>query len=119
MQKEYERWIHLQKFFVILGTFLVFLTVQLHVPTIAYAQQEVPAYAKWGKLAVKEAQAKYPEAKILDYLHEGSEVHEDSTIEKFKLWLKQSDKEFGLHVRIKYITNTNKVVNIEFQETTS
>ena len=119
MQKECERWIHLQKKFVILGTFLVFLTVLLHVPTNAYAQQEMPAYAKWGKLAVKEAQVKFPEAKIIDFLHEGSEVHEDSTIEKFKLWLKQSDKEFGLHVRIKYVTNTNKVVNIEFQETTS
>ncbi len=119
MQKEYARWMNLQKFFLSLGIFLVFLTMLLHVPTIAYAQQEIPAHAKWGKVAIIEAQAKYPQAKILDYLHEGSEVNEDSTIEKFKLWLKQSDKEFGLQVRITYVTNTNKVVNIELQEINS
>ncbi|QQP14908.1 DUF3889 domain-containing protein [Lysinibacillus agricola] len=120
MQKEGKRWIHLRRFCVILGIFLVFLAVLLHLPTTnAYAQQEIPAHAKWGKVAIKEAQAKYPQAKILDYLHEGSEVNEDSTIEKFKLWLKQSDKEFGVHVRIKYVTHTNKVLHIELQETTT
>lgn len=117
MPKEYERLIHLRKFCVILGIFLVLFAVRNS--TIAYAQQEIPAHAQWGKVVIKEAQAKYPQAKILDYLHEGSEVNGDSTIEKFKLWLKQSDKEFGVHVRIKYVTNTNKVVKIEFQEAAS
>lgn len=101
-----------------LGIFLVLFAVFINTPTISYAQQGIPARAQWGNVAIKETKAKYPQAKIIDYLHEGSEVNEDSSIEKFKLWLKQSDKEFGVHVRIKYITNTNKVVKIEFQETT-
>ncbi|KOP80482.1 hypothetical protein AMS59_03615 [Lysinibacillus sp. FJAT-14745] len=107
----------MRKFCVILGIFLVWFAV--HIPTSAYAQQGIPTHAQWGKVAIKETQAKYPQAKILDYLHEGSEVIEDSTIEKFKLWLKQNDKEFGVKVQIKYVTNTNKMVKIEFQESTS
>lgn len=116
MPKEYERLIQLRKLCVTLGIILVMIAV--HIPTISYAQQGIPAHAQWGYVAIKETKAKYPQAKIIDYLHEGSEVNEDSSIEKFKLWLKQSDKEFGVLVRIKYITNTNKVVKIEFQEIT-
>jgi len=112
-----ERLMNLRKFYVKLGIFLVLFTVFI-TPTITYAQQGIPAHAQWGKVAIKETHAKYPQAKILDYLYEGSEVVEDATIEKFKLLLKQSDKEFGVHVRIKYDTNTKKVVKIEFQETT-
>ncbi|MGE7945254.1 DUF3889 domain-containing protein [Lysinibacillus sp. NPDC093688] len=108
----------MRKFYVMLGFFLVLFAVSVHTPTSAYAQQEIPARAQWGKVAVKETQAKYPQAKILDYLYEGSEVNEDTTIEKFKLWIKLSDKEFGVQVRIKYVTNTNKLVKVEFQETT-
>ncbi len=59
-----------------------------HILTITYALQEIPAQAQWGKVAIKETQAKYTQAKIIDYLHVGSEVNEDSTIEKYKLWLK-------------------------------
>ncbi len=107
----------MRKFYVTIGILLVFLATSLPIPISAYAQQEAPSYAQWGKVAIKEVQTKYPQAKILDYLHEGSEIFEDSTIEKFKLWLKQSDKEFGVYVKIKYITETNKVVNVELQET--
>lgn len=107
----------MRKLCVRLGIFLVLFAVINS--TIAYAQQEIPAHAQWGKVAIKETQAKYPQAKIIDYLHEGREVTKDATIEKFKLWLKQSDKEFGVHVRIKIATNTNKVEKIEIQETTS
>ena len=117
MPKQYERLMYLRKLCVILGVFLVLFAVRDL--TIAYAQQGISAHAQWGKVAIKETQAKYPQAKIIDYLHEGSEVNKDSTIEKYKLWLKQSDKEFGVHVRIKYVTNTNKVEKIEIQETTS
>lgn len=95
------------------------LAVPLHIPEIVLAQQETPAYAKWGKLAVEEVQAKYPKAKIIDYLHEGKEIHGTSTIEKFKLWLKQSDKEFGVYVRISYLTSTQEVEKIELQESLS
>ncbi|MDN4607893.1 DUF3889 domain-containing protein [Sporosarcina highlanderae] len=76
-----------------------------------------PSYAKWGQLAMKETQSKYPKASIIDYLHEGSELDGDMTIEKFKLWLKEADKEFGVFVRIKYTTKTGELKGIDFQET--
>lgn len=109
----------MRKFFVMLGFSLLLFAVSTHFPTNVYAQQEIPAHAQWGKVAIKETQAKYPQAKIIDYLHEGSEVKGDTTIEKFKLWIKLSDKEIGIQVRIKYVTNTNKLVKIELQEITS
>lgn len=87
-----------------------------HIPTIAPAQQEVPAYAKWGQLAMKETQSKYPNASIIDYLHVGSESIENSTIEEFRLWLKDSNKEFGISVKIEYTTETDELVNIQIQE---
>ena len=80
-------------------------------------QLDIPSYAKWSKIAMKETQKKYPEAKIIDYLHEGSETKGDHTIEKFKLWLRGTNKEFGVFVRVKYITKTEELVTIEFEET--
>jgi len=104
----------------LLGIVLVCLTVFIQTAMVANAQQEAPpAYAKWGQMAIKEVKAKYPSAKIIDYLHEGKEVHGASTIEKFKLWLKQPDKEFGVYVRISYQSATQKVEKIELQESTS
>ena len=107
----------MRKVFIVLGIYMTVHSAPTYIPTIALAQQETPAYAKWGKLAIKEVQTKYPKANIIDYLHEGSESKEDSTIEKFKLWLKDGNKEFGVFVRIEYTTETEKVVNIELQET--
>jgi hypothetical protein len=107
----------MRKTFIALGIFTIVNSAPAHVQMLANTQTEVPVYAKWGKLAVQETQAKYPTANIIDYLHEGSESKDDSTIEKFKLWLKEGDREFGVFVRIEYITATEKVVGIEFQET--
>ncbi|MET4559908.1 YqzG/YhdC family protein [Lysinibacillus parviboronicapiens] len=106
----------MRKLFMALGIFLMVNAAPLHMSTIVHAQQQAPSYAKWGRLAMKETQAKYPQAKIIDYLHEGKETSADATIEKFKLWLKEGNKEFGVYVKIKYTTVTEKVVNIEFQE---
>ena len=103
--------------FIALGIFITVNPALTHTPTIAHVQPEIPAYAKWGKLAIKETQSKYPNANIIDYLHEGSETQEDVTIEKFKLWLKEGDNEFGVFVRIKFTTDTEKVITIELQET--
>lgn len=108
----------MKKIFLMLGLLSVCLPTPLPMLT-AHAQQEAPAYAKWGQLAIKEVKLKYPTAKIVDYLHEGKEIHGTSTIEKFKLWLKQPDKEFGVHVKISYLTATQEVEKIEFQESTS
>ena len=105
------------KTFIAVGIFITGNTALIYLPTVVPALQETPAYAKWGQLAIKEVQSKYPSANIIDYLHEGSESKHDSTIEKFKLWLKDGDHEFGVFVRIEYSTITEKVVNIELQET--
>ncbi|MGE7112547.1 DUF3889 domain-containing protein [Lysinibacillus sp. NPDC047702] len=109
----------MKKFCLSIGIFLIFLTSQLHIPTAVFAQQEDPAYAKWSIVAIKEVRIKYPLAKIVDYLYEGREIQGDTTIEKFKLWLKQNDKEFGVYVKIQYVTKTNKLENIELQEAAS
>ena len=45
------------------------------------------------------------------------ETNENSTTEKFKLWIKDHNNEFGVFVRITYITKTEEIVNIDFQET--
>lgn len=107
----------MRKTFIALGVMISAHSAPTHIPTIAHAQQEDPAYAKWGKLALQETQAKYPNANIIDYLHEGSESKDGFTIEKFKLWLKDGNHEFGVFIRIEYTTGTEKVVKIEFQET--
>lgn len=107
----------MRKTFIVLSVFLATNSIPTHISTIAQIQEEISTYAKWGQLAVKETHEKYPNANIIDYLHEGSESKGESTIEKFKLWLKEEDKEFGVFVRIEYATKTEKVIHIEFRET--
>ncbi|CAM3162493.1 DUF3889 domain-containing protein [Filibacter tadaridae] len=107
----------MRKVFMALGIFILVNLTPTYIQTIAHGQQDDPAYAKWGKHAMKETQSKYPNANIIDYLHEGSETRGNSTIEKFKLWLKEGDSEFGIFVRIEYTTETEEVITIELQET--
>lgn len=106
----------MKKIIIALGIIAPTLSFSPHIPTITPAQQEIPTYAKWGQLAIKETQSKYPNTNIIDYLHEGSETKENSTIEKFKLWLKDRDKEFGVSVKIEYTTETDELVNIQIQK---
>ncbi|WP_342543659.1 YqzG/YhdC family protein [Paenisporosarcina sp. FSL H8-0542] len=107
----------MRKTIIALGIIITANSTPTHIPSIANAQGEIPAYAKWGQLAMSETKSKYPNADIIDYLHEGSESKENTTIEKFKLWLKDGNREFGVYVRIEYNTETEEVVNIKFQET--
>ena len=110
------------KIFTIVGTLAAISVIGIssYTPTPVshtQTQNEIPAYAKWSQIAIKETKLKYPNADIIDYLHEGSESNADSTIEKFKLWLKDSEKEFGVFVRIKYMKETEEIVYIKFYET--
>lgn len=91
-------------------------SVVQQIPTIAPAQQEIPAYAKWGQFAMKETQTKYPNASIIDYLYEGSDLKENTTTEKFRLWLRDNDKEFGVSVKVEYTTETDELVNIQIEK---
>lgn len=84
---------------------------------ISINQKPVPAYAKWGRLAMKETKNRYPNAEIVDYLHVGRIAKPDDTIEKFKLWLIQGNKEFGVYITIEFETHTEKIKKISFKET--
>ncbi|CAM5471018.1 hypothetical protein LSPH24S_08745 [Lysinibacillus sphaericus] len=106
----------MRKILAVLGIIMTVLALPQQMPD-ANAQQQTPAYAKWGKLAIEKTQSSYPNSKIIDYLHEGSEIKEGATIEKFKLWSQEGNKEFGVYVTIKYTTKTQQVVDIELQET--
>ena len=107
----------MRKTFMTFGIWLLMHAAPVAIPGFLYVQQTIPAYAKWGQLAMKEVQSEYPNAAVVDYLHEGHEVLGDTTIEKFKLWLREGDREFGVFVRITYNTETEQVVTISFQET--
>ena len=106
-----------RKIAIALGLLLAVYAISPPIPIVTYAQPEEPAYAKWGRLAVKEVEAKYPEARIIDYLHEGSRTKENSTIERFKLWLKEGNREFGVFVTIEFTTATKEVIQVELEET--
>ena len=103
--------------FIALGILVTASSLSTNTATYIHAQQDVPAYAKWSKIAIIETQLLFPNADIIDYLYEGSESKADYTIEKFKLWLKDGTNEFGVFVRIKYTVKTEEIVTIEFQKT--
>ncbi|GIN72878.1 hypothetical protein J14TS2_33530 [Bacillus sp. J14TS2] len=84
--------------------------------TVKIAENE-PSYAKWGKLAMEKTKEKYPQADIVDYLHVGREIASKYSTEKFKLWLKSDDKEFGVFVNIKFDNKTEEIINITYRKT--
>ncbi|MDQ1911000.1 YqzG/YhdC family protein [Paenibacillus sp. GD4] len=91
------------------------LAVGLWLPGSAYAAE--PAYAKWGRLAMKETQEKYPNAKIIDYKHlKRRKISATVMEEKFKLWLREGGEEFGVLVAIRFDKDTEKVLSIRFLE---
>lgn len=75
------------------------------------------SYAKWGKLAMEKTKEKYPDAQIIDYLHRGRQKKDDAMIEKFKLWLRGENREFGVFVSIEFDAKTEEVLHITFLET--
>ncbi|KPL60211.1 DUF3889 domain-containing protein [Rossellomorea vietnamensis] len=84
---------------------------------VLHAQQEIPSYAKWGSLAVRKTKERYPDAAIVDYLHIGKEYGTKISTEKFKLWLRQDGKEFGVFIDIQFETDSEKLLDIKFRET--
>ncbi|WP_254901169.1 YqzG/YhdC family protein [Tuberibacillus sp. Marseille-P3662] len=89
-----------------------------NIPQVDAETQQAPAYAKWGKIAVKKAQEKYSNAQVVDYLHIGREKQSnDEAVEKFKLWLKQQNKEFGVYVNVTFNPMSGQFINITFKET--
>lgn len=96
----------------------VFTSGQYQKNVTAQTEEGIPSYARWGQLAVKETKSRYPKAKVIDYLHIGKETMPNGkTVEKFKLWLKEGNREFGVFIDIEYDTETDELVNITFEET--
>ena len=92
--------------------------IPLKLLNTAIAQQKpIPPYAKWGTLAMEKTHEKYPNAKIIDYLHIGRISGPHSSTEKFKLWLKDNSREFGVFVNIEFNNETEKVIKVTFKET--
>lgn len=84
----------------------------------AYAQQKpTPSYAKWSKIAIAKTKEKYPNAQVVDYLYVGRTNGPRTSTEKFKLWLKENQKEFGVYVDIEFTKETEQVVNVTYTET--
>jgi hypothetical protein len=81
-------------------------------------ERPIPPYAKWGQIAMSRVKEKYPQADIVDYLHIGREKGAATSTEKFKLWLKQNNKEFGVFVDITFDNATEKITDIKYRETT-
>ncbi|AXI01369.1 DUF3889 domain-containing protein [Sporosarcina sp. PTS2304] len=77
---------------------------------------EVPAYAKWSRLAIKQTMKKYPQADITDYLHIASQEGEKVSVEKFRLWLKEGSREFGVVVTVTFSAETGQLIGVEYQE---
>ena len=83
----------------------------------AEQKKPVPEYAKWGRLAMEETQKRYPSAKIVDYLHVGRHKKNGMYVERFKLWLNEDNREFGVIVNITFEPETERVKNITVVET--
>ncbi|GIO23938.1 DUF3889 domain-containing protein [Oceanobacillus sp. J11TS1] len=82
-----------------------------------WVNAEEPEYAPWGQVAMKEVKAKYPQEKIVDYLHVGRQSEGETTVETFKLWLVGEKKEFGVIIDIYFKTSTQEIIEIKMKET--
>lgn len=89
------------------------------ISSISYAAPDVPSYAKWGQLAVKTAKKQFPKADIIDYLHIGRIDGPKQSTEKFKLWLKEEGKEFGLYIDIEFDPKNNDVKKITVKKSSA
>lgn len=85
-------------------------------PQLFYARPDAPPYAKWGQLAMKTAKDKYPKADIIDYLHIGRVDKDQVSTEKFKLWLREDGKEFGLFIDIDFNPANEQVKQIHMKK---
>jgi hypothetical protein len=109
----------MRKFFICLFIIFVFPPINLNLSDTSYAQHKpIPSYAKWGRLAMEKTKQKYPNAQIIDYLHIGGKTGARTSTERFKLWLKEGQKEFGVFIDIEFNNQSENVIRITFKETT-
>ncbi|WP_152657504.1 DUF3889 domain-containing protein [Oceanobacillus sp. CFH 90083] len=97
--------------FIMIGIIIIPLLIG------TWVNAEEPEYAEWGQVAMKEVKAKYPQEKIVDYLHVGRQTKGEETAETFKLWLVGKGREFGVIIDIYFKTDTKEIVEIKMRET--
>lgn len=103
----------------LLISFSLVLGMSVSTPILpaASAERPVPSYAKWGRMAMQQTKQRYKNAQIIDYLHIGRVDNPASSTEKFKLWLREGSREFGVFIDIEFDRKTEAVKNITFRET--
>ncbi len=87
-----------------------------HLISMNHIDQLSPAYAKWGKIAMERTKKKYPNAAITDYFHINLEKKEKVSTEKFKLWLKEDNREFAVFVHVTFNPETEELIDVSFRE---
>ncbi|WP_312094503.1 DUF3889 domain-containing protein [Niallia sp.] len=90
--------------------------MQVYLPIHAEAEG-LPSYVKWGRIAMIKAQEKYPNSEVTDYLHVGKEDKKGTSVEKFKLIVKNDQKEIGVFVNLTFDTRTERLISVDMQET--
>ncbi|MBB3126063.1 hypothetical protein FHS19_000717 [Paenibacillus rhizosphaerae] len=76
-----------------------------------------PPYAKWGLIAVKEAQKKY-NSEITDYLHVGRiNLSPTEAEETFKLLLSRQGMPAAVLATVRFNTVTERLISIKFRDT--
>ncbi|MFX3635535.1 MAG: DUF3889 domain-containing protein [Candidatus Pristimantibacillus sp.] len=86
----------------------------VYIPAFSHAGAMEPDYAKWGRLAVQQTASKY-KAEIIDYKYEG--YYKDNggqAEERFLLWIRKENKEFGVRVTIHI--KGNSASSVEFKQ---
>ncbi|WP_237662887.1 DUF3889 domain-containing protein [Sutcliffiella horikoshii] len=86
------------------------------IEAIQESREQTPSYAKWGQLAMKRTKEAYPKADIVDYLHVGRQEGPVLTTEKFKLWLKEGNAEFGVEVTISFYSKSEAVKEVKLKK---
>ncbi|MCZ8520700.1 MULTISPECIES: DUF3889 domain-containing protein [Paenibacillus] len=77
----------------------------------------IPSYAPWGRIAMQETAKKYG-AEIHDYLYVGRKAAGPNlTEDTFKLWVVKEGHGFGVIVRVRWETATERLQAVEFEET--
>lgn len=102
------------KIAIAIGLFIV--SYSPRAPIAEVVQEDAPAYAKWSRLAIKQTHTEYPKASIIDYLYMGSAANNGSTVATFRLWLREGKREYGVVVRVTYVTETEKLESVKFHE---
>ncbi|MDG0794360.1 YqzG/YhdC family protein [Cohnella ginsengisoli] len=103
------------------GVLLALLAIAVWTALAVRAEQADAAdttYHKWSLIAIEETKHKYPQASLVDYLHIGrTQLEGGLSEEKFKLWLRQADREFGVFVTVRFNDAEDRLISVAMSET--